>query len=193
MIQVLYPHFKKRNIHVKAIDLGGGLSWEKLQNQLNDALKQKRQHEWATTMVDLYRLMNLPGISPGSNLRGTEKALAIESEMANLCPNPNFIPYVQVHEFESLLFVDLQKLENNIPGETKKAIRELRQQTLNLKPEDINEGTNTAPSKRILNAIPHYETLKISTGPVVAKEIGLSAIRSACPHFNDWISKLEQL
>ena len=39
----------------------------------------------------------------------------IESEMAERLPNPRFIPYVQVHEFEALVFVDLNQLVKPFP------------------------------------------------------------------------------
>ncbi len=58
-------------------------------------------------------------------------------------------------------------------------------------PEDINEGPQTAPSKRILEFIPEYA--KAQVGPLAAKAIGVEKLRQHCPHFNEWLASLEQL
>lgn len=58
-------------------------------------------------------------------------------------------------------------------------------------PEDINDDSETAPSKRIAGTIPHYR--KRLHGPEVAERIGLSAIRTECPRFHDWLTRLESL
>jgi hypothetical protein len=56
-------------------------------------------------------------------------------------------------------------------------------------PEEINERPELAPSKRIANLFPAYR--KALHGPITAQRIGLKQIRSECPHFNDWMTKLE--
>jgi hypothetical protein len=58
-------------------------------------------------------------------------------------------------------------------------------------PEDINDSPVSAPSKRILQLMPDYQ--KTFHGPLIAAEIGLVALRGACPHFNEWLTKLEML
>jgi hypothetical protein len=60
-----------------------------------------------------------------------------------------------------------------------------------LVPEDINDHPKTAPSKRIVAAMRGYQ--KTFHGPLIACEIGLSAIRQNCPHFDAWLQKLERL
>jgi hypothetical protein len=60
-------------------------------------------------------------------------------------------------------------------------------------PELINDGEQTAPSKRIIQAIPSYEGAKVSVAPLMAQKIGLEIIRQKCPHFNQWIERLENL
>jgi hypothetical protein len=52
-------------------------------------------------------------------------------------------------------------------------------------PELVNDGVDTAPSKRIMSAYPHYA--KTIDGPLVIAEAGLDAIRSTCPHADDWL------
>src|SRR6185437_11826955 len=56
-------------------------------------------------------------------------------------------------------------------------------------PELVNDGVDTAPSKRIMSAYPQYA--KTIDGPLVIAEAGLDAIRSTCPHADDWLRELE--
>jgi len=39
--------------------------------------------------------------------------------------------------------------------------------------------------------MPDYQ--KTIHGPLIALDIGLDAMRKACPHFNAWLQRLEQL
>ena len=58
-------------------------------------------------------------------------------------------------------------------------------------PEGINDGPDTAPSKRILAIMPTYN--KRRDGPDLAATIGLDAIRSECRRFDAWVSRMESL
>ncbi len=101
------------------------------------------------------------------------------------------LPYVQRHEFESLLFADVGEfaaLDEDAP-QAIDTLRRVRAQFPT--PEDINDSPETAPSKRIAAAIPRYR--KRVHGPDVAGRIGLSAIRAACPRFHEWLTQLESL
>lgn len=55
-------------------------------------------------------------------------------------------------------------------------------------PEMINNSPATAPSKRLIDAIPDYN--KVIYGNCVAMDIGLEKIREKCPLFNEWIGCL---
>lgn len=192
--QVLKPHLAARSIFAKATSLGGGLAWGKLKRELDLSLRQRREHEFLTTMFDLYKLMRVPDCPDSSGVYGAAKAVLLETAMLSGLPNPNFVPYVQVHEFEALLFADLKKLSVAFPdGEADNAISVLARETKSLQPEDIDEGEQTAPSKRLVRELPQYKGLKSTAGPQIAENIGLPVLREACPHFNDWITKLENL
>ena len=60
-------------------------------------------------------------------------------------------------------------------------------------PELIDDGADTAPSKRIISEIPEYKYNKASAGPLSAQRIGLTVLRERCAHFGDWLGKLEAL
>ncbi len=99
--------------------------------------------------------------------------------------------YVQLFEFEALLFSQPGSF-SVLPGLAPEALTALAAIAGGFStPEDINDDPATAPSKRIEMAIPRYR--KRLQGPVVAKAIGLTQIRAACPRFNDWVGRLESL
>lgn len=58
-------------------------------------------------------------------------------------------------------------------------------------PESIDDSPQLAPSKRIEALMPLYR--KPLMGPLAAQRIRLAAIRGECPHFGDWLARLERL
>lgn len=121
-----------------------------------------------------------------------ERAERIEAGMAQGLPNPRFIPYVQVHEFEALVLVDVDQIPLQYPdGEADHVPNALRASIGDTPPEAINDGDATAPSKRILTCLPSYQ--KPTVGPRITAAIGLPRLRQACPHFSGWVATLESL
>jgi len=65
-------------------------------------------------------------------------------------------------------------------------------------PEEINDSPATSPSARIESACEQlFGSARVfqkrTHEPMIAARIGLEKIRAECPHFNDWMSKLEKL
>jgi hypothetical protein len=147
-----------------------------------------------TTMIDLYALpKEFPGWERASKAKGGEEKVSfLEEALSVSFGDARFIPYIQLHEFEALLFCDLSELSHRISG-SEAGIRLLQNDVRNLAPEDINEAATTAPSKRIIHRVPMYEKSKVRVGASAAIAIGLDRLRHRCPHFNEWISKLEAL
>ena len=181
---------------------GGLVSYEKLRNDILLRMRNDRNPEaWFTTMIDLYGLPpDVPGHaqckhfpSPLDRVQCIEEHLSSDI-VAHLGSESNacrFIPYVQLHEFEALLFSDIEKLTTSFP-DSGTAIGDLMaiQKTFE-GPEDIDGGADTHPSKRLHNAIRGYD--KRVHGIQAAGQIGLKRIRDACPHFNNWVTRLETL
>lgn len=107
--------------------------------------------------------------------------------------DPRFVrPYVQMHEFEGLLFSDIEKFQWVLDGWSLDVQTNLASIRSNFQtPEDINDSPQTAPSRRILAAFPKGSYTKTEHGPLIAEAIGLANIRRECPQFNDWITMLE--
>ena len=146
-----------------------------------------------TTMIDLYALPeDFPMFRDCRVLSDVHaRVKCLEGAMgADVC-DARFVPYIQLHEFETLLFSDLSKLKLQYRDRAKQ-VCQLAQSVAGLStPEYIDDGMATAPSKRIIKAIPQY--MKVSSGPIAAKAIGLCGIRAVCPHFDMWLTKLESL
>ena len=144
-----------------------------------------------TTMLDYH---GLPEDFPGMDSRpkqGTpiQRVAHVEHAIARHFEAPwNFVPFLALHEFEAWLF--------SSPIELPRALTESRKQkefaairASVATPEEINERPQFAPSKRIADLFPAYK--KTLHGPTTAARIGLERIREECPHFNDWMEKLE--
>lgn len=103
------------------------------------------------------------------------------------------LPYVQMHEFEALLFTDPAAFEWVVGGwgeEAHQALIKVADAFEN--PELINDSPETAPSKRILQIFPHGTYSKTEHGPIIAEAIGIDTIRSKCPAFDAWVGQLQQ-
>ncbi|MBM3499812.1 MAG: DUF4276 family protein [Armatimonadetes bacterium] len=143
------------------------------------------------TMLDLYRLpSDYPGHASASS-DPHERARHIEAAMREDVGDGRFLPYLQVHEFEALLFVQAETIAVAYPGREAEAAR-LAQETAGFaNPELIDNGPLTHPSARILAAIPEYN--KPTGGTDIALQIGLERMRERCPHFAEWLAALEAL
>jgi hypothetical protein len=102
-----------------------------------------------------------------------QKIAALETAIGLNINYPNFIPYVQLHEFEALLLVNPDRLLTMYPDEISGVTR-LKRDIGQTNPEEINESPITAPSKRIIHFLPNYEGQKAQVGPLVAEDIGLN-------------------
>jgi Domain of unknown function (DUF4276) len=180
---------------------GGLTDYEHLARDLILWMKQdQHQESWFTTMIDLYRLpINFPGRgSVPLTVAAHDRVARLEAELSkdmiarlsDLPVSRRLIPYIQLHEFEALLFSDPSAFLEAYPGnqmavERLKAIRAQFHS-----PEEIDETPGGAPSKRILGVLPDYQ--KPVAGLLVAQRIGLAEIRRECRHFNDWLTRLLQ-
>ena len=150
-----------------------------------------------TTMFDFYALPDdFPGFEKIKTIRDPYlKVSNLEKDFADEINDNRFIPYIQLHEFEALLFCGIEYIAELYPG-CEKRCEQLTQALQNVgNPELINNSPHTAPSKRIIKAIEgdnktHYNYNKPKTGRFVTEKIGIDELRSNCKHFDEWIEKL---
>ena len=103
-----------------------------------------------------------------------------------LAPSQRFIPFIAVHEFETLLFSDTHVLSEGLGVEQATIDAAV---SLFATPEHINNSRKTAPSKRLKVWFPQYG--KTTTGIAIAKTIPVDTMRAKCPLFNQWLSEIE--
>jgi hypothetical protein len=178
---------------------GGIRSWQGVKRDILKHLKQDREMI-VTTMVDYYALpQNWPGRAKSPSMNSaSEKAKHVEAalladigkEMGPRFNPTRFVPLIVMHEFEALLFSDPDQFAQRIGrGDLASELHNIRQAFPN--PEEINDSPENAPSKRIERLFPGYN--KVRSGVNAANDIGLTKIRQQCPHFNDWLNRLESL
>ncbi|WRH65661.1 MAG: DUF4276 family protein [Planktothrix sp. GU0601_MAG3] len=174
---------------------GGLVSYEKAKKDIILWLKQDKHPEARfTTMFDLYALPNdFPEFEEAQKISDPyQKIKQLENALFEDINDSRFIPYIQLHEFEALILSDPIKLEERFP-DYQSEVKQLVSLCQSFEsPELINDGEQTAPSKRIIQAIPSYEGAKVSVAPLMAQKIGLETIRQKCPHFNQWIETIRK-
>lgn len=150
-------------------------------------------------MVDYYGLgRGFPGVPPPSNLPNLEKVARVEravlediaASLPGLRADVRFLPYLQLHEYEGLLFSDPGAFANGIyEPNLARPFHTIRGQFQT--PEDIDDDPAGAPSKRVLQLHPSYR--KVLDGARAARAVGIAVMRQECPHFRDWVERLEAL
>ena len=202
--ELLQAVFFSKGIHLipslvgKPGHKGGNFKFDRLYPDVKNRLLGDRSC-YCTTFFDFY---GLPTQFPGKNeavIQNNikEKAATVAKAMSEALEKQlgseamrRFIPFIQMYEFEALLFSDpvafakgigKQSLENDF----ERIVREFPT------PEHINDSPQTAPSKRIEQLVLGYE--KPIMGNLAAMEVGLTVMRQKCHLFNNWLEHLENL
>jgi len=179
---------------------GGIRAWNTVKKDILNHLKEDTDC-LATTMVDFYGLPQTgerawPGRADAGKQPFADKSPCVEkalladvaNELGSEFEARRFLPFVVMHEFEGLLFSNCQAFAEAI------ARPQLAQPFQNIRlqfatPEEINDSSVTAPSKRVVELVAGYE--KPLLGTLAAIRMGLDTIRSECPHFRAWLEQLE--
>uniref|UniRef100_UPI004057C918 DUF4276 family protein n=1 Tax=Candidatus Electronema sp. TaxID=2698783 RepID=UPI004057C918 len=206
---ILAPNMAMKGIFLHASLIGksghkgGDIRFERAKSYIGNFLKQ-RPDIYVSTMLDYFRIdSDWPGkeqvsrqVKSGAVLSAAKKAELLEEATRQKVvesfggnnANRRFIPYISMHEFEALLFsnpVVLAKELSVDPKIIQKILAECGS------PEEINDRPETAPSKRIAVLTNGYR--KIAMGKTIAESIGIPVMRRNCPHFDQWLTTIEQL
>jgi hypothetical protein len=205
---VLAPEMAVQEIYLYPVLIGkpghkgGDIRFDRAENDIGNFLKQ-RKDTYISTMFDFFRIdADWPGkkevirqIKSGSVLSAVRKAEILESATRKKIGEnfgdsvSRFIPYIEMHEFEALLFSDADILAEKAEID----ISHLRGilEEYNNEPEEINDNPEKAPSKRLEALNRAYR--KVAMGKTVSEAIGIQTIREQCPHFDKWLTELEGL
>jgi hypothetical protein len=167
---------------------GGVTSFEKVRRDLM-ALLGDSSAAAVTTLIDYYGLpRDFPGINDRPVGSPELRVAHVESAFAKAIDHKRFLPHLTLHELEAWVFADPSRCswvlgDDHVVGR----LNELREQHSGA--ENINENPETAPSRRILDLVPRYQ--KTIHGPMAISEIGMDAVRAACPHADRWLTQLQ--
>lgn len=173
----------------------GGGHWKNWKRDLTRLTKQQAGSDVRiTTMFDLYGLPeDFPDLAKhAADANTLTRVHALEVAMAEAVNDHRFIPYIQRHEFEALVLAALKELRAFLDArDDLVGVDQLMAVVQRTAPEDINDGAQTAPSKRLEAHILGYQ--KTVHGPLAVASAGLAVLRTTCPRFGAWVARLEAL
>lgn len=167
-----------------------------VENWISENRNRKSETHYYTTMFDFYALPSdfpcMDEIEKYTDAYG--KVSAVERAMAEKFQVSDFIPYIQLHEFEALLLSDVSQIIAKFPTQ-ERTITKLQKvlDGCNGNPELVNTGRTTAPSKRITAVVEEsrkYKYHKVQDGVDIACRIGIDVMMNKCNHFKEWIDNL---
>lgn len=204
--RVVAPSLRAQQIFLKPQTLntsqdarGGAVTFDRLKFNARNTLRQKPD-AILTTFFDLYALdTTFPGFTEAAKLtdvyaRTTQLETALHHAIVDYvgCRPERFIPHIQPHEFEGLLFSDVNTLTLTEPSWKHQLPKLQAVRTAFDTPEHINGGYETKPSQRLKNILdPKYK--KTRHGPLAAEKITLSKMEQECVHFREWMTRLRGL
>lgn len=176
---------------------GGVNKYVILKNDIHNTLEQhQRPGVSFTSMIDLY---GLPSDFPGKadHRRNPDNphpyVEALEKAFGDDIGDARFIPHLQLHEYETLLFAEVESFRYSF-DECDQQLEQLRKIVSSFTTvEHIDDGPQTAPSKRIIDILPSYAGLKTTAGPDIAEYTGIERLCECCPHFGSWITAIRSV
>jgi hypothetical protein len=167
---------------------GGTVKYAKIKKEIQNLLKDST-NDLVTTMFDYCDLTpDFPGYIRKPIKNYLEQALEIEYAWKADINHPKFLPYLSLHEFEALLFSDIDKIANYfLPLDQTKLLSLRRIRNSFASPEQINQKDK--PASRIRKIFIEYN--KEVDGSLIALDISLDVVRQECPHFNSWLVAIE--
>lgn len=178
---VLAPYLATKQIYVTPISVGGAINLDRIRSELK---RMASSFSYVTTFYDFYGFQ-------GSAEGETKVSLELKiKEHAHPSIQAKLIPYVQMYEFEGLLFTSPEAIAMHLSGDNLMSWAQAVLSQFNNNPEDINDSTETAPSKRLIQKTNYRKT---THGPNIAEEIGIEVLREKCGGFDEWLVRLESL
>ncbi|MDE3722746.1 DUF4276 family protein [Nocardiopsis sp. N85] len=168
---------------------GGVGRWSALDRDIRLLLRDTSVHV-LTTLVDYY---GAPSDTPGMGSRPQgaprDRVAHVEAAMAEAVGDARFLPHLVLHETETWVLACADTL-GELSGKPSLAasLRALSESAGG--PESVNDGPDTAPSKRILRLDPTYR--KTRDGPDAICLTGVEEIRRRCPHADAWFRAVQE-
>lgn len=167
---ILIPYFQKKgiyNINVSILpnkiladssrNKGGDISFKKVADYVKRLLGS---NNFVTTLIDYYGIdKDFKGYKESLEIPSLDiksKKELLETELKKEVNNDKFIPYIQMYEFEGLLFSNPDSFKYIEDDQNK--IESIKKDIASYQtPEHINNSRITAPSKRLEKYYVGYE------------------------------------
>ena len=183
---ILVEYLLTRQVYTEPLLLNGDVTVTRLASEM---AKLIRSFDCVSSLVDFYGFRGKGNATPDELERCIGEKVNTQINLYEY--ETRVIPYVQKHEFEGLLFSNVDAFSDSIMA-SHRQVRELRDIRSRFPtPEDINDSYDTTPSRRIAQIIPRYQ--KVADGPLIAQSAGFDTIRAECPRFSAWVARLESL
>lgn len=206
-VQVLQPHLFPAGegiVHTLAVGtkdhrhiygIGRQTRYDRVRRFLLNTIKQRQgKNVYFTSLFDLYALpLDFHGMAQNTRNPSdpTPYVRALQEAFEQDIGYHRFIAHLQLHEFETMLFTDPKAFAISFEN-CEKSIERLEEIVASVPSiEHIDDDRATAPSKRIIAVLPEFDGRKSTAGPDIAEFIGVTKIRTACPHFDRWLLRLE--
>jgi hypothetical protein len=190
--QLLRPHLEQHDPDATAVgapNLRGHYTYAQLKKFVKNLLGSPGSPVAVTTMVDLFKIPgDYPGIAEAAAQGPVERVHHLEHRCTEDIGDRRFFSYLQLHEFEELLLADLAVLTAQHPNRGKE-IGELAAHLDREFPSPEHVDRLRPPSYWIKDAVPEYG--KTTDGPITTARIGFPRLRERCPHFGQWLQRLE--
>ena len=184
--KVLSPYFEDMCVCVTSSGMKGVSSFEKMKEHVT-GFCLSYPSSLVTTMIDYYGLQKvIPALIPSEGSIYERVQVAEEKVKAELRSLDNLYFNIVLHEFEGLLFSDVNAFDGIANKNQMLELMNIRRRVET--PEHIDDKFETAPSRRILGQVPDYS--KIRDGVEIAQRIGIEKMTEECIHFRQWIEKL---
>lgn len=202
--RILIPYLVLRglNTEIRPIMIeisGGGHGYNNIQHLKNTIrpVLNRTDQPIVTTLIDHYGINSdrkLPGYSTITTANTEERIQQMEAiinvEIQKIKPYRFFIPYIQRHEFETLLFSNPEvgfELEHD---KIKEDVVKLSSGFDSI--EDINCTPEGAPSKRIGRIYESHKKKysKVSDAVDIIELTSIESVLEKCPRFKNWVEKL---
>lgn len=195
---VLAPYLMQHTILIQAPlikrTMGGVVRWTILKKEIETHLLE--HNTIVSTFIDyygLYKKLDFPKWDEGEKIMDKATRMDfLENAMKEAISDTvkhRYIPYLQLHEFEGLLFNDIELFYTYVPKEDFVGIAELEKTFAEYdNPEMINSNKETSPSHRLYRIIKGYK--KPLYGHYFAEAIGIDRLRAKSPRFNNWLEKI---
>ncbi len=211
--EILSPYFWDKNIYLYPERVitgkdrygnackGGGNSYHLYKNHIQKRIKQYKNQKdyYFTTMIDLYALpSDFPKLNEAKSYYNDKYKYVsfLEDAFYEDIGYGNFLPYIQLHEFETLMFCDIRAVVDELFDLEDEKLYEIIQKDIETYDniELINDSIDSAPSKRLDRYTDGaYCKRKTTAGIGIIKRIDIGIMRSKCKHFNEWIEKIQVL